>query len=124
MYALDGSKELGSVEVLDVYVEHDGPRLFSCNDSRGQLYVAVWVDEIDSAEVWLFAPVTLQRLNELEADEIDLRRLFAETQSGNVLQVTSSHDAAPPSVATVDCAAIPEEWLPTAGASLSEPHVR
>jgi Family of unknown function (DUF6575) len=119
MYALDGSKELGLIEVLDVYVEHDGPRLFSCKDSRGQSYVAVWVDESDSSDVWLYAAVSRSRLNALEADTVDLRSIFSETESGKVLQVTTFHDQGSPLEEPVNCSEIPEEWLPMAGASLS-----
>jgi len=118
------SSELGPLEIVDVYLDYDGPRLFSCMDGRGQLFVAVWVVERVASAVWLYAPISRQRLNELEADIVDLRSIFSESESGKVLRVTTFHDERTPLVEPGDCSEIPEEWLPLPGASLSEPHVQ
>jgi Family of unknown function (DUF6575) len=120
MHPLIESKELGPLEFIDLYLDYDGPRLFSCKDGRGHLYVAVWVHESETSDVWLYAPVSRKRLLDIEADNVDLRSAFAATESGKVLKLSNSHESAPPLIETIDCSDIPEEWLPLAGSSLTE----
>lgn len=121
MYPPVETTELGSLDILDVYVSYDGLRLFSCKDSSGQVYVAVWVDESDASEVWLYAPVSQNRLTDLEAGTIDLHNIFTQTETGSVLQITKFHQPDHPRVEAIACSEIPPEWLPAQGSSVREP---
>jgi len=48
---------LGKLEYLEIYDYYDIPILFSCKNERGEVYLAICVDKINSGHVFLFALV-------------------------------------------------------------------
>lgn len=46
---------LGKLQYLKIYDYYDFPILFSCKNEKGEVYLGIWVDEINSGHVFLFA---------------------------------------------------------------------
>ncbi|MFE3161792.1 DUF6575 domain-containing protein [Streptomyces sp. NPDC059224] len=112
---------LGELKMQEPYVYYDGPRVFSCTSLTDQTYLAVWAEEGDEGDEWLYVPVSQARLNMVRSGGIALRSAI-ESPEGFVFQVSLPHDvdeqdAAKP-IRVVD---IPEEWLPESDFSLDLP---
>lgn len=47
------------IEILETFVFYDGPKLFTASDKdTGQQFLALFVEETDTTETTLFAPLT------------------------------------------------------------------
>lgn len=112
------SLTLDSIEIGEVFEYYDRPCLFSCRDRVGQDYLALWVDESDDAEVWLYVAVSPSRLDALKAGDVELRNAFLLSEAGTVLVVKESRDSQPRSIESITATEIPPEWLPKPGESL------
>ena len=80
--------DLGEFDIVETYVYYDQPVLFSCKNALGHLYLAVFAQEDDENETWLYAAVSLQRLNRIRSGEIHLHNAFAKPENKSLLQVT------------------------------------
>jgi hypothetical protein len=85
---LPSGTQLGILELLRVYIEYDGPRLFSCRNQAGQLFLVAWVDDDDNGDRWHYLPLSRDRLAEVESGESDLRQAFLRPESGLLYAVT------------------------------------
>lgn len=68
--------ETGKVTLLKTYHYYDCPRLFSCVDSQGQKYIGLWVDVSDNTDVYLYVPVSDERLADIEAEKVTLTEMI------------------------------------------------
>ena len=73
---LPKSPYFGTLEIVTVYEYYDGPRLFSAVNRTGSYFIAFWIDSGDLSDEWLYAPITHERLCNLEARDIKLRDVF------------------------------------------------
>lgn len=73
---LPKSSYFGTLEIVTVYEYYDGPRLFSAVNKVGSYYIAFWIDSNDLSDEWLYAPISHERLRNLEAGCIKLRDIF------------------------------------------------
>lgn len=110
--------ELGKLEIVEIYDYYDQPVLFSCKNTDGNLYLVVAADENDQYETWLYAQVSVDRLNLIESDTIDLHDAFADTEDGSVLQVKFPYDETLPLTEHVKSYQIPKDMLPNPGECL------
>lgn len=106
---------LGRLEIVEIYDYYDQPVLFSCKDTEDNLYLVVAADENDQYETWLYAKVSVDRLNLIQSDKIDLHDAFADTEDGSVLQVKFPYDETPPLPDLVKSSQIPDDMLPDPG---------
>ncbi|MEO6042945.1 MAG: DUF6575 domain-containing protein [Tepidiformaceae bacterium] len=108
---------LGELQVLDVFEQFDGPRLFSCRNNSDVRYLAVWVDE-GEVETWLYVPTSELRLAELASGRLDLRTAFAAPEDNFVylVEVSDEYDSATPILA----ANVRPEYLPLSDVRLRE----
>ena len=90
MSALPDRTLLGKLEFLHVYQEFDGPRVFSCRNKAEQVYLALWADQSDQTDTWLYVPVSDGRLTAVESGVISLQAAFVEPEDGVVIVVQSS----------------------------------
>jgi hypothetical protein len=112
-------RRFGPAELLEVFDEYDGPRLFSCRDDEGQQYLALWVDETAEADLWLYVAVSESRLQAAKEGSITLRDIFLSAESGEVLELVTYRDGRPTTVdRTLATAEIPRGWLPQAELTL------
>lgn len=85
---------IDDVQLVRCYVYYDRPILFSCRDKKDQLWLTVLASETYSEKrfrrstTWLLAPLSSQRLAQLEADELELRSVFTEAEGGTVSRAT------------------------------------
>jgi hypothetical protein len=112
---------LGELKLVETYFEYDGPRIFSCISLTDQLYLALWVNEGDTGDDWLYVPVSHARLNMIRSGGLSLRNAIqlAEGMAYSVFlpyddgEIDTARPLAPSS--------IPEVWLPQPDASVEIP---
>lgn len=115
MSLLPQSPNLGNLEIVEIYVYYDQPCLFSCRNEIGQIFLAVWVDETEVDDLWLYVRISGQRLQSIRSGKIDLRDAFLKSENGFVCEVRISHTNSPDLVETIPCDNIDEDWLPESG---------
>lgn len=112
---------LGRLRIDEVFVRFDGPRLFSALNEAGQRYMAVFAEETEDAEVFLYAPVSEDRYRAIRSGGLPLRAAFSDAQDGRVFVVTSSTEEADQRVEEWEAERLPSDWLPDDDATLSIP---
>ncbi|AMA08765.1 DUF6575 domain-containing protein [Picosynechococcus sp. PCC 73109] len=88
MSFLPTTTQLGELEILEVYVDYNGPRLLSCQNQAHKLFLGLWVDEEDDYDFWLFMPVSVARLREIHTGEILLRESFLNAETLHIYGLT------------------------------------
>lgn len=83
---------LGKLEIHHVLEYYDFPRLFSCRNSTGQLYIALSTFDDETECHWLYVPVSSGRLNTLFTGEIPLREAFLKPEGGYLWVVETYTD--------------------------------
>ncbi len=114
MNILPESTHLGILKITNVYEYFDIPCLFSCENNSGQIFIAVWIDETENDNEWLYVPVSKVRLKQITSGNIDLRDTFLKSEDNFVLKVTLSKQDENSQVETIVCSEISEEYLPEA----------
>ena len=110
---------LGRLEIVETYAYYDQPVLFSCKNSKDHLYLVIAVDENDQYETWLYAKVSVERLNLVRSGAIDLHDAFADPEDGRLLQVRFSYDApTSPQIESIEANQVSEDMLPLPGECL------
>lgn len=107
---------LGQLEIIEVYDFYDKPVLFSCKNKSGFIFIVVCVDSSDSAEIWLYAPVSSSRFQRIVQGEVELRDIFADTEDAFVYQIEIPYEDSQDTVYNiVACKEIPDEYMPESG---------
>src|SRR5687768_13652466 len=114
----DGT-ELGTITVDEVYIRVDVPRLFSVRNEAGQRFLAVFVHEDEESDVYLYAPVSADRLSAVRSGAIPLHVAFASPQDGHVYAVTTPFEGDEVDVRRMTADDIPRNWLPSSEARLT-----
>lgn len=101
---------LPELEILEVFINYDGPKFYSCHDRVGQIYLAYWVDSTLEFTDWLYVRVSATRYEEMKSGRLAPSRVLGEPEDGGALAVRFG-----PSVYEVTelaAAHIDPEWLP------------
>ena len=114
MRVLPQATHLGKLKTIEVYVYVDRPCLFSCRNATGYLFLAVWVDETEVDNLWLYVPVSEARFQAIRTGEIDLHDAFLQSEDGFVYQVKVSRNDDPDRVQAISCNTLDRSWLPLA----------
>lgn len=115
---------LGRLEIEDVFLEYDGPKLFAARNGVGQRFVAVAVDEDADDTLYLYLPVSGARYLAVRSGLVSLHDAFVGPED-QVYVVRSNHASGACTVSEIDSAEIPGEWLPDPEALLELPtHTR
>ena len=110
---------LGRLEILETYAYYDQPVLFSCKNSAGHLYLVVAADENDQDETWLYAPVSVERLNLIRSGTTDLHDAFADPEGNHLFQVKFPYNTTTsPQVEFIAANQAPKDMLPIPGERL------
>lgn len=127
--------ELGRLDVEEVFVTYDGPRLFTCRSVTGQTYLVTWAEARPDADHWLYMPVSPERLKMIRSGGWDLNRAFRNpehslflvrepfSESENVRAVRIAPEALPDSSLPLPGTRI-ELPTPTLPAAISLPELR
>ncbi len=87
MYHALNTPELGKLEMVEVYNYYDIPILFLCENAASQLYIVFFADRLPDHDVWLYAEVSIARLNLIRAGKIDLFDTFSKPEMDRLLKV-------------------------------------
>lgn len=112
---------LGHLRIVEVFLRFDGPRLFAAVNESGQRYLAVFVDEDDDAEVFLYAPVSEERYGAIRSGALPLRNAFGDPQDGRVYVVTASTQGTGQAIEERRPEELEQDWLPDEDATLGLP---
>lgn len=113
---------LGQLQIFEIYEFYNLPVLFACKNQADTIYLAVWLDESDEDNLWLYVSVSPQRFAKIRAGHIDLHDAFATPEDGIGLKVTvpkTAHCQA--SVEPVLVSAMDRNWAPLPGDYLDLP---
>lgn len=112
--------QLGSLSLDEVFLYHNGPRLFSCrNADTGALYLAVWAGDISGGDLWIVAPISNWQMHRLKKGELDIREAFTSTPKGAVFKICVSSYGDLASVLQIPVSQLGEDLLPEPGERLS-----
>jgi hypothetical protein len=104
---------LGQLEIIEVYDFYDQPALFSCKNKSGQIFIVVWVDSSEVADLWLYASVSSSRFQDARRGLIELRDIFTNSEDSFVYQVeTPYQDDLNASARVIYCHEITNDYLP------------
>lgn len=108
--------ELGLLRIKQEYEYYDQPVLFSCINTAGQLFLAVYSVRTDEGiDEWLYLPMSAKRYKELKNGYIDTYSAFTQAEGGLVHKVIMSRDDLSDKVYTINSSELRDEWLPEKG---------
>ncbi len=116
---LPNGTSLGRLSLVEVYVDYDGPKLFSTVSESGNYFIAVATDEDDSVTRWLYAPVSRKMLERVRAGELDVAEPFQRPPDGYLFRVVTPHGRGVDTAESVRRLHVPEEDLPRKGFPLA-----
>ena len=101
---------LGEIEIIEVFDFFDFPRLFSCRNRAGQIFLALSVEDGIDMATFIYTPISLDRYRLLASGDLRIRDAIklAEDRFVFKVEVTPSGESA----AMVLCNEIPDFWLP------------
>jgi hypothetical protein len=112
---LPESTVLGILKLIEVYEFYDQPCLFSCQNLSGQVYIALWVDSSEVEDVWLYAPVSSERFNNVKNGKVDLKTVFTHSEDAFVFEVSIPFDNHKQAIVkALACRDLTEDQLPEA----------
>jgi hypothetical protein len=112
MNALLEEQSLGDLEILEVYLQYNGPRLFSCFNQDNQLFLALWVDDENERDLWMYVPITEHNLKQVRSGHISLREAFREGETGSLYIAEVSFSGEVQRFESINPTEVEEEWLP------------
>jgi hypothetical protein len=106
---------LGKLEYLEVYSEYDAqPCFFSCQNETRQIYLALWVDETEDYNRWLYSRTIPHKLEWLKRGRVDIRSRFTQTAEQYVYDVKIGRNNIC-CVEVLPCSALTDDLLPVTG---------
>lgn len=109
---------LGPLEIIEVLGYYDGPYLLSCRNQAGHVFLALEVDEDEGADVWLYVPVSPERLEFVRTGGLTLHDAFATPEGGITYRVAVPFEPGPAQIELLPASQVPEELLPDAAERL------
>ena len=87
--------QLGHLKVIEIYEYYDKPLLFACQNTAGQIFLAVLIDETEEKEVWYYVPVSPLRFEQIRAGKVDLHDAFLRAEDEQVFKIITpqSHNS-------------------------------
>ena len=112
---------LGALKMHQVFIEFDGPQLFSCVDQDGRYFLAVHAPPTSHLDNWLYVQVSANRLIATALGAVDLHDAFAGPEGGKVhiVSFTDPSSASGAIVSSVLPAQIEKDWFPDPGERLA-----
>jgi hypothetical protein len=92
MNSLAKSSFLGNLNLLEVYIQYNGPRLLACQNQANKVFIALWVDEEEDFDLWLYMLVSIDKLKSIRSGEISLHQAFANPETNYLYELTYLHD--------------------------------
>ncbi|MCY7332349.1 MAG: hypothetical protein LH649_06745 [Pseudanabaena sp. CAN_BIN31] len=118
MEFLANSTNLGTLEVLEIYIQFNGARLLACKNQAGKIFLALWVDEEEEYDLWLYMLVSLDRLQAIRTGEISLRQAFIKSENDFLYELNYSHMTSSWAFEKIALENLDEDYLPLEGSFL------
>ena len=83
---------MGKMEIVDVFIYYDGPKLFVCQSEGGVKYLVNWTDTEDGKDTWYFVPVSEERLSQIKTGIISIYNSTKNAEDGWLIIITSTPD--------------------------------
>jgi hypothetical protein len=115
MRLLPTNSVLGTLEIVEIYIYYDGPRLFACRNKAQQIFLAIWMNDNE----WLYVPVSPSRFQSVRSGAITLFEAIRHAEDKSVLEVKMSLEGQTLSVRDIPCEDLPADWLPDPGERLA-----
>jgi hypothetical protein len=111
----------GHLKIDEVFVEYDGPQLFSCSDESvsPRHFLAVHAPATTDADNWLYVLIDTQRLKNVASGKVTLHEAFSRPQDGTIHVVAFAPDHTQ-KITTTSPAELPDDWFPMAGERLGD----
>lgn len=87
MSLLPVSQFIGTLTIIEIYVEYNSPKLFSCRNEVGQTFLALWVDEEDDYDLWLYIAISIKKLNSIRQGHTDLHQAFLYPENKHIYEI-------------------------------------
>lgn len=118
MEFLAKSTILGTLEVLEIYVQHNGARLLACKNQANKIFLALWVDEEEEYDLWLYMLVSIDRLQEIRTGAISLHQAFCNPESDFVYELTYTYVHSEWTIKETSVDYLDKDYLPLEGTFL------
>ena len=112
MNLLPQSPPLVNLEIVEVYEYYDVPCLFSCRNTSGQIFLAVWIDEKPDFKTWLYVPMSQRRLENVRSGKIDLYDAFKNSEDNFVYKAIIPCDGSHDKIEAILSENLIDDWLP------------
>lgn len=106
------------VKIKKLYAYYDQPVLFLA-EQDDQLYLAVYVDHSETEDIFLYAPVSPDRVADIEGGKLDLHSAFKRVEGGFVYRVSVAIYKPQSRTEMIACENLDVEDLPLPGAYLN-----
>lgn len=110
---LASSTKLGILEIIEVYVQFNGPRLLACKNQSDKIFLALWVDEEEDSDLWFYMMVSATRLQAIRTGVISLHQAFSEPELDYLYEVVYIHEDSVWNTREVAVSEIEEDSLPS-----------
>ena len=117
---LPKNTKLGLLTFGKIYVDYDGPQLFSCVSEDGRIFLVVHAPEVGDRDNWLYVDISPERLSSVELGLLTLREAFAQPANDTV-HVVSIKPNGRASVSSRAASNVDSSWYPDEGERLSGP---
>lgn len=78
-------------EIAEVFVEYDGPRIYSFFTPNRGFYLAYSLDDMEDHSEWLYIPTNQFRIFQLLAREVSIRKFVLESESSYQVKVNTNN---------------------------------
>ena len=106
------SANFGYLDLIEIYIEFNGPKLFSCCNNYGQIFLILWFDEEECKETWFYILISLDRLKNIREGKFDLHEAFLNPENSFIYQVDIDTEKETESVEKINSLDINKEYLP------------
>ncbi|EPB7271976.1 MULTISPECIES: DUF6575 domain-containing protein [Klebsiella] len=83
---------LGNLNILNVYIEYEGPRLFSLENETGASFISYWIGDDSDYEKWFLIPCSKARIIAFEKKQIDLKKLLSQQEQDYFYKIEMPFD--------------------------------
>ena len=91
---------LGDLDIEEVFVFFDGPRVFTCRSLTDQIYLAGWAEENLDSDLWLYLPISNARLKMIRSGAWPLKDAYLNPEA-EIYCARLHHDLQIPDEVTV-----------------------
>ena len=103
----------GNLEIIDIYDYYDIPCLFLCRSEGDYLYLSLCIGQTSEYGLWLYLPLSYERLQLLISREMTIRQAFIEVEQGFIYRLLlGNEDVYPDSINALSPDQLLDEWLP------------